>query len=393
VVGDHAARAQPAWGRPGYLAGAADPTYGTLVTRVTGDPGTALGALGPAWQQVNRHNYSKDAAWNADESLLLLKRVLGVGSVLLDGQTYRPLQLVGGGPGETRWHPALPSVMIYQSAACRAGHWNPRTGAATVLHDASAGYTGCDFGPYEGNASADGRYVAMHGTRRADARAVAFVVDLTTGQRWPDVDLAAAGVSSVDWVSVSAGGNYLVVNGGFPGAATCCGGATDGTKVFARDGRPVQTWSEYGRPSHYDLALDAAGNEVAVGVSKAAPDEGNVIMRRLDTGAATALTAGGYASHTSARNTGRPGWAYVTHTYNGPYWPPYRDEVFAVRLDGTRTIERLANLHTLNSTDYEGQSHAVPSPSGRRVLFASDWEAGTNRPVHAYVADARPLCP
>jgi hypothetical protein len=34
----------------------------------------------------------------------------------------------------------------------------------------------------------------------------------------------------------------------------------------------------------------------------------------------------------------------------------------------------------------------VPSPSGRRVLFASDWESGTNRPVHAYVADARPLC-
>lgn len=123
---------------------------------------------------------------------------------------------------------------------------------------------------------------------------------------------------------------------------------------------------------------------MAVGVSKSKPDDGRVIKRRLRDGAVTVLTAGGYASHTSARNVNRPGWVYVTYQHRGPTWPPYWDEVVAVPLDGSKKVERIAHLHA-KRTDYRAEAHCVPSPDGKRILWASTWYAASGRPVSAYV--------
>ncbi len=103
----------------------------------------------------------------------------------------------------------------------------------------------------------------------------------------------------------------------------------------------------------------------------------------------TVLTDGGYAMHTSTRNLTRPGWAYVTYQDRDGKWLPYRDEVVAVKLDGSRRVERLAHLHT-NNTGYVTEAHACPSPDGTRVIWASNWEAPTGRPVGAYVVEVRP---
>jgi hypothetical protein len=165
----------------------------------------------------------------------------------------------------------------------------------------------------------------------------------------------------------------------------------DRTLVFTLQGEQVTgMWTEYGRPSHYDLTVDENGDEVAVGVSKSKPDEGRVIKRRLRDGKVTVLTAGGYASHTSTRNVDRPGWAYITYQNrdSNSKWGSYRDEVVAVKLDGSMTVERLAHLHT-KKLDYVTEAHAVPSPDGRRILWASNWESDTGRPIGTYVADTR----
>jgi hypothetical protein len=298
-----------------------------------------------------------------------------------------------GGASETRWHPTIPDEMVIVTSTASVKRWNVRTNVVTTLFTAS-GYSAADWS-WEGDMSTDARYVAIRATRAADGKRVGFRADLVTGAKGPDIDFAANGITDPDVVSVSANGTYVVVTGQIPGAGTCCGGVTDATKVFAAATGAFtgQYFSEYGRPSHYDHAVDASGNEVIVGVSKSAPNEGRVIMRRLVDGVVTVLDQGGYAAHTSARNTARPGWAYVTHSYNGPNWPPYRDEILAVKLDGSQTIERYGNMHSLNSGgDYDAEPHAVPAPDGRRVIFASAWEAAGVRPVHTYVADARPLC-
>lgn len=92
------------------------------------------------------------------------------------------------------------------------------------------------------------------------------------------------------------------------------------------------------------------------------------------------------AKGTYLRNLERPGWAYVTYQYSGPDWPPFWNEVVAVKLDGSQTVERIAHLHATR-TDYLTEAHAVPSPDGKRVLWSAAWDGdATGRPISAYVA-------
>jgi hypothetical protein len=383
---DHRTFPVRAVAKPGYLGSYTDPVTGARITRITGNPGAAIPTVGGTWPSIARHNYSKDAAWNANQSLIVLKRLQGYGADLfLDGNTYRPLFKRARIPGETRWHPTRADVMTYVSGSCDIGTWNVRTDARTRVLGLSA-YTQCSFGPFEGNLSRNGNRLAVHATRKSDSKKVVFAVDLPRRSKYPDIGVAAAGLTEVDWVSISPLGDLIVIKG------TLREGTGDNTKVVTLRGAQVgPLWSRYGQPSHYDLTLDTRGRQVAVGVGKGAPYHGKVIMRDLRTGGSTVLSAGGYASHTSARNIALPGWAFVTHDEDNASYPPYRNEIFAVRLDGNLTIRRLGNVHT-SSGDYEAQAHAVPSPDGTRVMFASDWGTKSRRPVQSYVADYRHLC-
>ena len=61
--------------KPGYLQSITDPTFGTKVTRITGDVGVAIPNInGEVWRNVARHGYSTRQPWNADESVIYLDR-------------------------------------------------------------------------------------------------------------------------------------------------------------------------------------------------------------------------------------------------------------------------------------------------------------------------------
>ncbi len=365
--------------RPDYLASYVDSTFGAIVTRITGEPGSVIRNINGHWSDVARHLYSKTAAWNCDQSLLLLARHHGFPSLIfLDGSTYQPLFGRNGGPGiELRWHPQKPDEMVYVGGNT-IGFWNVRQNTTQTIAT-FPDYSDCYIGPWEGNLSQDGSRVVLVGKKQE--KPVAFAYDLIAKRQYPDLSLNGL---TLDWASVSASGKYIVVNGQINGKNG------DQTQVYDLEGRAVgELWAEYGRPSHYDLALDENGDDVAVGVSKSKPDDGRVIKRRLSDGRVTVLTPGGYASHTSTRNVKRPGWAFVTYQHRGPTWPPFWDEVIAVKLDGSMAIERIAHLHTAD-TDYLSAAVAVPSPDGQRVLWASNWNAVTGRPVAAYVARLKP---
>jgi hypothetical protein len=361
--------------RPGYLETIADPVFGTRVTRITGDPGTPIPVAGGTWADVARHHYAKDAAWNADQSLLLLNRSGAPGLLFLDGGTYRPRFARKGPRGEIRWHPREPDLLVFVGSD-GVGTWNVRTNERSIIRSFE-GYTRLRLGPWEGNLSRDGSRLAVLADKAGTP--VAFALDLDSKTKYPDIPMAGV---EVDWVSISPLGRHVVLNG-------VIDGGRDRTRIFDLEGHPVgPLWTAYGRPSHYDLTVDADGEEIAVGVSKSKPDDGRVIARRLKDGAVTVLTPGGYASHTSARNLRRPGWAYVTYQGRPKAWPPYGDEVVAVKLDGSLRVERLAHLHAVRK-DYLGEAHAVPSPDGKRVLWAGAWDAESGRPIGAYVVDTR----
>jgi len=360
----------------GQLVYYIDPQFGTKITRVTGDPGTSFtmadGTTG-TWGDISRHHYSKDQAWNADQSLLYLNRIRegGTNHIFLDGTTYEPL-FRRDPPGEERWHPTDPNLMIYVTGN-EVGKWNVWTGQKTFVKT-FPGYSSFELGPSEGNVSWDGNWIAPL-ARVPDGKTVTFAYNMETDEKYPDIDLTEAG--SVNWTSISALGNYVVVNADY-------GGQNDTTQVYdAKTGEKKGggLWSKYGYPSHYDLTVDADGQEVAVGRSKSGPADG-LIKRRLEDGEVTEI--GPEGSHTSARNIDRPGWVYVSQ----PVDSIYQNEVLALRLDGG-TVERFGYIpNDENLTGYYAEVHAAPSPDGKRVIVASNWAQGSD--VSAYVIEALP---
>ncbi len=377
LVSDLSNHATPSVAKPGYLQSITDPVFGTKITRVSGDPGTTVqGVSGAIWGSDVHHQYSKVQAWNADQSLLFLEtnHEGGTGSIFVDGQTYQPL-FHGSCPGsECRWHPTDATKMFY-AGSNRIGYWTVRTNATTVIASFS-GYSNLTIGEYEGNLNADGSKVVLMGNNSA-GHSIAFIYNLSTNVKSADIDFTALGINA-DNASLSSKSNYIVINDN-----------NDHIFIFDLNGNLVNKFTEYGRPSHFDMGLDANGEEVVVGVSKSSPDSGKVISRRLRDGAVTVLVSAAYASHSSTRATQLGGWGVSTYNEN-PGWPPYNSEIITYSLDGSK-IYRLAHHHG-NISDYEAEIHASPSPDGLRVVFASNWGDSTGRPVQVYVVDLRANC-
>lgn len=395
LVTDHEIKAEPTVEKPGYLQSFIDPVFGSKVTRITGDVGTAIPVVGGTWGDISRPGYEQRPVWNANQSMMILENVNGASRTLFfDGNSYQPL-FEKNPPGEFRWHPKQPNMMTYVrngavANTCELGLWNVMT-EATTIQKVIPGYKDGNLQSV-GNWSADASMVALNATRVSDGKSVAFAVNLSTGTKYPDIDLAAQGIDVADGVlSISPPGDIIVANG-----ARISGGNSDYTMTFDLQGNALATFSEYGLPSHFDLSVDNHGNEVAIGVAKTASPAargGTIVMRDLRTAAITALNDGGFSVLVSTRNQNLPGWAFVDDAgvLNPNYYPPYNDEIFAVKLDGSLTVARLAHAHS-NWIDYETQGFVVPSPDGLRFVFSSDWNSPGGRPVQTYVVDIRDLC-
>ena len=361
---------------PGYLVATRDAAFGTPFVRVT-DPGRQL-APGVVCRATHcRHRYASAQAWNADQSLLVITKGCP-GLCVLDGQTYRPL-FARRAAGSCQWHPKDPDLMI-----CVAedlvydlhvrGDKRRRLFASPELRELS-------FGPGKGNLSSDGRRLVVR-ARTASNRLVAFAYDIPQGKAFAQIDLGQlAGENS--FCSITPSGNAIFC---FQRLAN---GFNTG-HVFSVDGKLLQNWNENHRPGHGDLAIDADGRDVYVGISKSNPDKYHVIKRRLDDGAVTVIATRGWAQHASIRNIGRPGWVFVT--YGGTYervtsrrnYLPFYQEIVALRIDGSGEVRRIVQTHNVDH-DYLSEAHASPSPDGSQVIWASNW-GQPGGPVSSYVA-------
>jgi len=372
----------PSLNKPGYLQTVTDPVFNTKITRITGDVGTAVPNIsGENWRNIARHGYSARQPWNADESIIYLGKHKsssgGWGSSLfLNGETYEVIKKANNIPSanEQRWHPTNPDLMMLLRDD-GVYTWSYSTGTTTQLFSLS-GYSNTSTGN-TGNYSNDGTKAGIYARRNSDGKTVAFAIDMADNIKHNDIDMTGV---DIDYVSISPLGNYVLVNAVFDGH-------NDSTKIFDLNGNQVGPhWAEYGRPSHYDMAVGTDGIEYVVGNSKSSPDEGRIIKRRLTDGAVTVLSEGGYGSHASARSLYRTGWLFTSMS-NSLNWGPYYDELVAVRMDGSGRVERICSIRSELET-YDNETQACPSPSGGRILYASDWDNGTY-PIQCYVADFR----
>jgi hypothetical protein len=385
---------------PAYLTPTAIPGLETEIIRVSDQ--TVFGG----GHQFYRHRYAKTQAWNSNGSLIKLDMADGR-VALLNGTTYE-LLLQFTANSEPVWSETDPMVLYGTGTG---GLFIERTLGGTAAAPTQGttrtvvtvpGWTGADtyIGVGEGHLSAaDGRYVVLVGDLGADVHIA--VIDIVSETVIDTLNLGALTPgSSLDWVAISPSGTYVLV--GYNGASGQRFEVYDrATLTLQRTIDPTGAGTQ--GLAHADMGYDSAGNECVVIMDTDNTSGTYIAIRsyRLDNGAATTqLPADQMASnyHISCRNTARPGYAYVS-TYADPGNDDTKDlwrEIFALKLDGTGTIERFSqhfrhenptdNFSIPGTLNYMRQSQATPNRDGSKVLFASDFGDGADTAiVYAYV--------
>lgn len=398
--------------RPSYRGAVRDPAYATEIVRIADDPGRPTGSVDGHWGRDARHVYSRQQPWSADQSLYLLEnRKDGEPSPLfLDGTTFEPK--LGPCDGfdlwEYRWHPSRAHAheLIGVNKEGSLLSWlDVITGRVTRSWKLPIEVRGIGSG--EGSPSADGRFVALGDDSRV------FVVDMDPQPPYPPYPAPRVGPvyrlppcdepeCRIGNLSISPSGRYVDVK-----YSTKADSTRDLHRILEVDpatlmlrphvmataslrcGSFARRIDGYVFPlKHADLALDPFDHDEDVLVGgRSCPGArlGRVIKVRLRDGRVTALTDPrdeASVSHVSTRNLERPGWAYVTY-FPGP-GKRFSDEIVAVKLDGSGMVERWGRTRTASEGCYRCEAHAVPSPDGRRVAFASNW-SDPGGPIEDYV--------
>jgi hypothetical protein len=425
------AYAVPVVSEPGYLRTITDPTFGSQVTRIVGNPGSTIVANGTpigTWSADARHNYNLNEAWNADGTLLYIENRPDDGGtpnqLYLNGNTYQlefgtPSNMPGGGSYDQRWNPdpAYPDdVLLAGNDGSSTLNWfNVVTNTIDRTYTLPMPVT--YIGNTKGNPSQDGRFICLGDMTHF------FVVDMAaypTERIGPVLDLASLGADgTLDSYSISPSGHFVVLHykelNGQSGDFEEVLQVDPNTLALSPQPMPVSWPGMVGDAAlgfvydvgHEDMALDPFLGNVDVmigqehcnnvglnipGIQTVNSDGiGNVVMVQLDNGAVTSLTDPGsdsiapeaYPDHVSCRAVQRPGWCYVSY-YNEP-GSRFSDEIIAIKMDGSGTVQQLADTHTDNDDTrlpqnkkdldfaYRSEAHPVPSPNGLHILFASNW--------------------
>jgi hypothetical protein len=403
--------------KPDYLASVELAPFNTRITRIAGDPGLGFQTVNGSgkWGEVVRHHYSTDQPWNSTNTLIALQNSGSPKQLYLDGETYQ----VKYGSCENyhrrddRWHPS-------------PGHPNERInadGAELMWFDVvtctRTRYWSLPFpvkylGSSKGNPSADGRFVVLNDATRA------FVVDMDpeppfapypNSRIGPPIDTSDCGLTEgcrMTWASISPSGRYAVVHyrgdrervydvnpatleltpRPMPKAYAGCQGAV--AKGFIYElGHADMTRNPFDNDEDVIVGQEHCRNR---GKTVDGKLMGGVVMVRLRDGMITPLTdphKEAYPDHISAQGTDRPGWVYVSY-FPGENGKRFNDEIVAVKLDGSKTVQRFCHKRSVSKGCYRCESHGVPSRDGERVLFASNWN-NPSGPIQAYIVDARPV--
>jgi len=372
-----------------------DPSFGTKIERISSCITSGLNAIVP--------DYSKRQAWNADESLLLLRS--GEGEVLLcNGNDYKFIKMLNTVNGEdVFWHPSDPKYLYFTRDSVFYS-FNIDTEEEKEIH-AFTKYTWANTRA-EGNMSRDGRYYAVVGQQyNYSTGDVIFkdivVYNIQTNSEISSMPIPQDSISEFDWVSVSPLGKYVVVD-----YADETIGRYHGVEVYDLNMNFV--WQKPLGAGHSDLGLDEAGNEVLVmDVYNADSNKTYLKKHRLSDGQETVLLelSQSFFLHISMRNIQRQEWCFISTfdnfgrlTDDSLSWLPFEDEVFALKLDGSGNVQRLAHHHSRrfspstpdpDNSVYWAEPHATVNRNGTKIIFGSNWRQSmqVQNSVDAYIID------
>jgi hypothetical protein len=345
-----------------------DPQLGGTLRRIT-----AAGPV-PGKDAAIVPMYSTVSAWNADESLLLLYHV-GRGHELYDGRSYRFLRALDIAPNDVEnvyWHTTDPDVLLYLS------------GRSLV------------------------RYHVAAGTRETVRAFSSCSSDLTAG-----ADPAFTSWSS-NTLGLKCGATafyYNVDSGSVTGSGTTAGeppkpapsgtlGVADGWVVDLA--RRAQRRLDLADPYSHGGTGRLSNNRdvwatVAFDPGPAGSGVGSLVVFDLQDGTSRVVvgpsTGWPYpptGTHVSTLSYRAPGWTFLSIVGTGR-GAGVLDGELVVADANTGEVCRPAHHRSLGKENpnlavpYWAEPHVVPSPTGTRAVFGSDWGGGAS--VDTYVLE------
>ena len=382
LVTDKSPRPKAAVSRPAKGVAFKDAAFGTRVLRIT-DVRADFG------KEIIRPMYSTIPAWNIDESRLVLW-IRDKGHALFDGRTYAFLGMLDVDPSDIEqlyWDAKDPDLLWYNVSAEEGDrslrqltHYRVSSGEKTVIYNyPSAGRPRASNVDNGGDPQYPSWDMALWGVRvelRGDAGSEKFAFSLPAKKE-----------------------GKRVANDGATPQACPSGGCMwvpekRGSRVIEprtmQTVRQLKLWGD----EHGNLGRNAAGEDFFAAVQFDSNPAGTLIVENLQTGEVKPIVspANGYpyppsGTHISAVAFRARGWVAVSIVGKPEGKQVLHQELLLANVDSGRVC-RIAHHHSFGKNgrfDYWAEPHVTISPSGTRVVFASDWDNGNS--VDTYVVE------
>jgi hypothetical protein len=370
LVTDKAAHPMTALAKPALGATVTDAEFGTTIRRISA---VAASGTNPAIRPL----YSTVSAWNADESLLLLYDVAR-GHQLYDGKTYQWLRALDDiSPADLEqvyWDTSQPDVLYYVD-----GKDFIRYHVAAATPEKLTTFSFCTASASGGS---DPMFMSFNSARIGlGCGDQAFIYDLPTNT------VIARKTYAENPAQISPSGKL--------GWLSDSGRVTDISLTVVRT---LDLAEPYG---HSSMGIWPTGEDTWNGVTyddgpAGNTDIGSLVTFDMTTGKSKVIIGPktGYpyppTTHVSALAYLDPGWVVVS-TFGDTSGKGLLDLEITVANTVTSTVCRAGRHRSWGKDNtkladaYWAEAHAVPSPSGTRILFASDW--GNGATVDAYVVE------
>jgi hypothetical protein len=311
--------------------------------------------------------YSTVSAWNADESLLLLYHV-GRGHELYDGRTYRFLRALDIAPNDIEnvyWHTSDPDVLYYLSGTSLM-RYRVATAARETVHT----FSSCT-GPL--TPGGDPTFTSWDSdTFGLKCGSTAFFYHVAANST------TGSGATSGEAPKAAPGGTLGVADGWVVNSARQYLRQLDLANPYehASPGRLAN-----GRDVWATVAFDPGPGGSGVG-SLVTFDLANGASRVI-VGPATGWPYPPGGTHVSTLAYRAPGWTFLSMVGSGTGAGVLDDELVVADANTGRVCR--AAHHRSRANSYWAEPHVVPSPTGTRAIFGSDWGGGSS--VDTYVLE------
>ena len=371
LVQDKASHPVTPLARPALGQAVTDPDFGTTVRRIT-----AVMPPGGGNDPVVKPMYSTISAWNADESRLILFSVAEGTHVLYDGKTYErigPLDISPADIEQVYWHTKDPDILFYVDYQDFV-RYHVSTKQKEVL-------TTFDFCSGAASAGSDPLFTSWDSKR----------IGLGCGSEVFLYDIASNQVIAKQTIAEN------------PAQATPSGKLaylSDSGRVTNEALVPLRTLDLVEPWGHASLSM-VNGHDTWNGVvydpgPNGNDDIGALVTWDLEDGTSKVVigpkTGWPYPPtvHLSGMAYKQPGWVFVS-TIGETSEPGILDNENLIADTATGKVCRIGRHRSTGKDNthlqepYWAEPHTVPSPSGTRALFGSDWDGGDT--VDTYVIE------